>query len=68
MAHLSAKSVGEQLVELARLVDAAGNQHGIAPPTLQPILRRHVQQDVRHDLFQPGLTGKHLLHRAPASA
>ena len=56
----------EQLVELARLVDAARDQHGVAAPALQPVPGLHVHQDVGHDLLQPRLAGEHLLHRAPA--
>ena len=56
----------EQLVELARLVDAARDQHGVAASALQPVPGLHVHQDVGDDLFQPRLAGEHLLHRAPA--
>ena len=56
----------EQLVELARLVNAAGDEQGVAAPALQPVARLHVHQDVGDDLLQPRLAGQHLLHRAPA--
>ena len=39
MAHLPLRPVlAEQLIELARLVDAAGDQHGVAAPALQAVL------------------------------
>ena len=53
MAHLPARSVLlEQLVELAGLVDAAGDQHRVAAAALQPVAGLHVQQDVGDDLLQ----------------
>ncbi len=42
----------EQLVELAGLVDAIGDQQGIASPAGQAVARGHVQHDVGHDLVQ----------------
>ena len=54
MAHLPCKlGLGEQLVELARLVDAAGHQHGVAVAAPHAVLVFHVQQDVGDDLLQP---------------
>jgi len=49
----------EQLKELARLVDAACDEHGVAPAALQPVARLHIEQDVGGDLFQPVLATQH---------
>ena len=56
MAHLPLKpGLAEQLVELARLVDARADEHGVAAAVHQPRLGLHVQQDVVDDLPGAGL-------------
>ena len=66
MAHLPFNSAsGEQLIKLARFVNAAGDQHGVAVAIHQARLGVHVEQDVGDDLFQPRLAGQHPLHGAP---
>ena len=45
----------EQLVELAGLVDAAGDEHRVTATALQPVAGLHVHQDVVDDLLQPRL-------------
>ena len=56
----------EQVVELARLVDAGADQHRVAAPVHQAGLGFHVEQDVVDDLLGSRLAGDDLLHRAPA--
>ena len=69
MAHLPARSVLiEQLVELARLVDAAGDEHGVAAAALQAVAGFHVHQDVGDDLFQPRLTATAPSASCPSAA
>jgi len=58
--------LSEQLVDLACLVDAARDEHGVATPAPQAVAGLHVQLDVGHDFLEPGLTGQDLAHRAPA--
>ena len=43
--------VAEQLVELAGLVDARADEHGVAAPVHQAGLGLHVEQDVVDDLL-----------------
>ena len=69
MAHFPFKSVSlKALEEAARRVHAVRDQHGVAPPALQPVLRLHVDEDVVHDLVDPVPRTRDLPHRAPASA
>ena len=58
--------LAEQLVELAGLVDAGADEHGVAAAVHQPRLGLHVEQDVVDDLLGPRLGADDLLHRAPA--
>ena len=67
MAHLPARSVLiEQFIELAGLVDAPGNQHGVAVAAVKPVACLHIHQDIGDDFLQPILAAQHFLHRAPA--
>ena len=58
--------LAEQLVELAGLVDARADEHGVAATVHEPRPRLHVQQDVVDDLPGPRLGADDLLHGAPA--
>ena len=58
--------LAEQLVELAGLVDARSDEHGVAAAVHQARLGLHVEQDVVDDLLGPRLGADDLLHRAPA--
>ena len=69
MAHLPCEvGLVEQLVELARLVDAAGDEHGVAAPALQAVARFHVHQDVGDDLLQPVLAATAPSASCPSAA
>jgi len=56
----------KDLVELAGLVDAARDQHGVAAPVHQARAGSHVEENVGDDLVQPIPAGEHLAQRTPA--
>ena len=58
----------EQLEVLARLVDAGGHQHGVAPLVAQARLHAEVEDDVLHHALHARAGAEHLLHRAPLLA
>ena len=58
-------SLAEQHKVFAGLVDAAGDQNGVAAGTAQARPFLEVAHDVLHDLAHARLGAEHVLHRAP---
>ncbi len=56
----------EELVELAGVVDAIGDQQRVAVTALEPVARLHIEHDVLDDPLQARFGAEHALQGAPA--